>query len=291
MASTERRGVAGLRYVERRPGPRLRPFVECLWQASDPRPRKRTPERVVPDACPELIVHLGDCFARQRDGRFVRQPRAFLAGTLTRPWLLRAGRRVLTLGIRFRPGAVCRLLPVSMPAAADRETELAALVGRGPLRALLASLRSARGEAARFSAAEGWLALRLAEGHRADPRAAELVRLVIGSRGQMRIDALAGALGVTRRRLERVCARGLGIRPKLFARIVRLNAALAGLEAADRASAVDLALEAGYFDQAHLLRDFRGLAGRTPRVGRVRDGELARHFTDPERLRLLLAGD
>jgi transcriptional regulator GlxA family with amidase domain len=118
-----------------------------------------------------------------------------------------------------------------------------------------------------------------------------VVRLVMRSRGSQRIDEIARVLGFTRRRLERVCARGLGIRPKLFARIVRLNAVLAGLEAAEHASAVDLALDAGYFDQAHLLRDFRGLAGRRLRAGRDRDGELARNFTHPERLRLLLAGD
>ena len=86
-------------------------------------------------------------------------------------------------------------------------------------------------------------------------------------------------------------ARDLGIRPKVYARIVRLNAVLATLDDAERARAVDLALEAGYFDQAHLLRDFRILAGRTPRAGRERDGEMARHFTHPERLKALLAGE
>lgn len=86
-------------------------------------------------------------------------------------------------------------------------------------------------------------------------------------------------------------ARDLGIGPKLYARIVRLNAVLATLDDAERAKAVDLALDAGYFDQAHLLRDFRALAGRTPGAGREGDGEMARHFTHPERLRTLLIGD
>jgi transcriptional regulator GlxA family with amidase domain len=91
--------------------------------------------------------------------------------------------------------------------------------------------------------------------------------------------------------LERVFVRDLGIRPKVYARIVRLSAVLATLDDADRASAVDVALDAGYFDQAHLLRDFRLLAGRTPRSGRSGDGPMARHFTDPRRLKALLAGE
>ncbi len=283
--------MAGLRYVEHRPRPELRPYLECLWLAEDTRARSRLPERVVPDACPELIVHLADRFTRQRGSRFVRQPRAFLAGTLTRPWLLRAGPRVVTLGARFRPGAVTALLPVSMPAATDRETELAAIVGRAAAEALVRSLADARGEKARFAAAEAGLVGRRRTGRPRPMEAAAFVERVVRARGRQRIDEVARALGVTRRRLERVCARSLGIRPKLFARIVRLNAVLAGLDAPERASAVDLALEAGYFDQAHLLRDSRGLAGRTPRAGRDRDGELARHFTRPDRLRQLLAGE
>ena len=283
--------MAGLRYVEHRPRPELRPHVECLWLAAGPRARRREPERVVPDGCPELIVHLADCFARERGGRFVVQPRAFLAGTLTRPWLLRAGRRVLTLGVRFRPGAVTAVLPASMPEATDRETRLAAIVGAAAAAALRRALQAARTDGARFTAAEEWLLARLAAARPRGDGASAAVRLLLEARGSARIDDVARRLGWTRRRLERSFARELGIRPKLFARIVRLNAVLAGLGAAERASAVDLALAAGYFDQAHLLRDFRGLAGRRPGASRERDGELARHFTHPERLRLLFAGE
>jgi len=284
--------MAALRYVEHRPCAALRSHVECLWLVSDARPRpERAPERIVPDGCPELIVHLLDPFSRQIAGRWVPQGRVFLAGTLTRPWLLRAGRRIRTLGIRFRPGEVRPILPVSMIEAADRELPLAASVGRGRAGTLLRGLRAARSEAARFAAAEEWLLERLAASHTRESAARPAVRLLLEARGAARIADVARALGWSRRRLERVFARDLGTSPKLFARIVRLNAVLAGLDARERASAVDMALAAGYFDQAHLLRDFRALAGRTPRAGRERDGELSRHFTQPERLRLLLAGE
>jgi AraC-like DNA-binding protein len=284
--------VAGVRYVEQRPRPELRPYFECLWLVQDPRRReRREPERVVPDGCPELIVHLRDPFARLVAGRYRVQPRSFLAGTLTRPWLLRAGRSVLTLGARFRPGAVRAVLPVSMAAAADRELPLAAIAGAVPARALERALSRASGDAARFAAAEAWLLARLACARPRATDAREAVRLLLEARGVLRIDDLARRLGVTRRRLERAFLRELGIRPKLFARIVRLNAVLAGLDALGQSSAVDAALAAGYFDQSHLLRDFRGLAGRPPAAPRADDGELARHFTHPQRLRALVAGE
>ena len=281
---------SSMRYQEKRPAAALRPYLECLWIVSDSRARKhRGPDRVVPDGCPELIVHLADPFSRRLGTRWVKQPRAFLAGTLTRPWLLRAGARVLTLGLRFRPGALTAVFPVSMATMADREVPLPALAGVGAAKALLAALRPGPGEARRFAAAEAWLADRLRERPARQAQARAAVRLVLEARGSLRMTALARTLGWSPRRLERLFLRDLGIQPKLYARIVRLNAVLATLDEGERAGLVDLALDAGYFDQAHLLRDFRILAGRRPGAGSAADGDLARHFTHPERLRALFA--
>lgn len=268
----------------------MRPFIECVWTISAPR-GPRSPERVVPDGCPELIVHLGDPFARRVGARWAVQPRVFVAGTLSRPWLLRPGRRVDTIGIRFRAGETRGVLPVSMVDARDREIPLASIVGARAAGALVTSLRSARTFARRVAAAEQWLSERIAEAPARRATSTAAVALIRDGGGQARIADVARRVGWTRRRMERAFARDLGIRPKVYARIVRLNAVLATLDDADRAGAVDLALDAGYFDQAHLLRDFRLLAGRTPASGRARDGAMARHFTDPARLKALLAGE
>jgi hypothetical protein len=119
-----------LSYVEQQPRDALAAHVECVWEVADRRePAQRRAERVLPDGCPELILHLGDPFARQVGGRWVVQPRAFLAGPLTKPWLLRAGRRVRTVGMRFRPGATTAAFRIRMRDACDRELPLAGLVG------------------------------------------------------------------------------------------------------------------------------------------------------------------
>jgi methylphosphotriester-DNA--protein-cysteine methyltransferase len=281
-----------LRYAQRRPVAPLRALIECLWTITGPPASSpRAPERIVPDGCPELIVHLGDPFARLVGGRWVVQPRAFLAGTLSRPWLLRAGRRVDTIGVRFRAGRTTAVLALSMAEASDREIPLATIVGRRAGSALLRSVRAAATRASRLSAIERWLEERLAEQQSRHSTAAPAVDRIRDARGQARVEDIARALGWTRRRLERAFAHDLGIGPKAYARIVRLNAVLATLEDDERPRAVDLALASGYFDQAHLLRDFRLLAGRTPAKGRESDGAMARHFTDPRRLRALLAGE
>ncbi len=281
-----------VRYLERVPRPELLPYLECLWEIADATPRTSRPvERIVPDGCPELIVHLEDCFARSVNGRWRVQPRVFLAGTLSRPWQLRGGRRVRTIGIRLRPGAATALFPVVMARARDREVPLAKLVGRAAAHALRVGLSQACSSASRFAAAEAWLIDRLERASARRQGARPAVDLILKARGQVPIDQVARSLGWTRRRLERAFERDLGIAPKLYARIVRLNAVLASLDDRARRAAVELALEAGYFDQAHLLRDFRLLAGRRPLSPREADGDMARNFTRPGRLRTLLRGE
>jgi AraC-like DNA-binding protein len=252
----------------------------------------RAPEHIVPDGCPELIVHMGDPFSRRIGGRWRRQPEAFLAGTLSRPWNLRAGSRLRTLGIRFKPGAFTALFRTDMSTHADREAPLAQVMPASDARELLGNVTAAGTNAARFRAAEAWLSSRVpdVETLRSNPTR-RAVRLVLESRGQTRIDAIAEALGISRRRLERSFARDLGIRPKLYARIVRLNAALAALGDGERVRMVDAALEAGYFDQAHMAREFRAVAGRPASARPGAGDELARQFKRQERLLVALSGE
>lgn len=196
-----------------------------------------------------------------------------------------------TLGVRFRPAAITRVFAIDMAQATDREVHLAALVGDDRAEELLAPLRACESGREMAAAAAGWLIDQLGSLRRRDGIADAATRTLLASRGRMPVAELAARLGVSRRRLERSFARHLGIRPKLFARIVRLQSALATIEAAERGRAAEWALDAGYFDEAHLARDFRALAGRRARRSRQRDGELARHFSAPGRLATLLAGE
>ena len=283
-----------LHYVER-PAPALiAPVIECVWSVSDRVARAtRPPDRLVPDGCPELIVHLAARYARIIDGRPVRQPAAFLAGTLSRPWIVQAPPRVATVGVRFRPGGLTALFGVSLAGTADREVPLGELPA--PLRALAAAIRSTRGPLSALPAAETWL-LAYAAGAAASGRAlvppacAGTLRVIQRRRGRIGVDALASAVGLSRRRLERLFRRETALSPKQCIRIVRLTALLRRLEAPDSDRLIDVALDAGYFDQAHMARDFKALTARRASGRRGDDGELAVHFTRPDRLLRLLSG-
>jgi uncharacterized protein DUF6597 len=99
-----------MRYQELRLYPPLDRWVECVWMAEAAPSDASGFDTIVPDGCPELIVHLGDRFERAAAGRTELQPDAFLVGTLSGPLRVRPLGRVHTVGVRFRPGGLSRFL-------------------------------------------------------------------------------------------------------------------------------------------------------------------------------------
>jgi transcriptional regulator GlxA family with amidase domain len=64
----------------------------------------------------------------------------------------------------------------------------------------------------------------------------------------------------------------------VFARIIRLRRAVKLLR--QGCALADVAVACGYYDQAHMTRDFRDLAGHSPGEWKSRDGELTALFAD-----------
>jgi AraC-like DNA-binding protein len=82
---------------------------------------------------------------------------------------------------------------------------------------------------------------------------------------------LPAELGWSRKQLAARFRDEVGLTPKTAARVLRFQALLAGLRSGGTREWVDLALECGYFDQSHLVRDVRRFTGLTPTelVGQV----------------------
>ncbi len=100
--------------------------------------------------------------------------------------------------------------------------------------------------------------------HAIEPASARLARHAIRlfERDDVRVDQVASKLGVTARHLRRAFADNVGISPKEFARTVRLQRAVRSMATLNDWGQV--ATHAGYYDQAHLIADFRQLVGLTP---------------------------
>ncbi|NBD11177.1 MULTISPECIES: AraC family transcriptional regulator [Corallococcus] len=174
-----------------------------------------------------------------------------------------------TLGLQFKPGGAYPFFGVPMSELARRSLSIDTLWGRADGARLRAQLAEARSPEARLRALEAALADRLQRDDVYEPAAAYLVRrgirLLTDAVEIPRVAGLARTLGVSERHLRRAFDDVLGMGPKAFARLVRFHRAL-------RASSVQgarpdwgaIAAGAGYYDQAHLIADFRAVTGSTP---------------------------
>jgi AraC-like DNA-binding protein len=241
-------------------------LVEAVWTSRGE--GVFTQEEILPRTPTEVLFALGqthwlrDAGDRGQDRPFTR---AFVSGLQTRPLWVESPADSQMAGIRLRPAGAAAFLRASPAEIAGAVVDLDALLGRGveSLRDQLASEPDLRRRTLRLAAAvERHLgAARLPA---APVRAA--VAALVRSQGRDGIAALVAGSGWSHRHFSARFRAEIGVGPKTFARIARFEAAfarIAGITGPFRGWA-DFALEAGYSDQAHLIRDFRELAGATP---------------------------
>ena len=248
---------------EFRPVQALRPYVQRFWTGCfNARGGDRLAQRVVPNGFVEVIVHLTDLHCDLPVASGWRQsPDDILIGLQNGPYEVRFADRVEVFAIRFKPAGFCSLFGVPLGELADTHEDLTAVVGRR-FRELAARLRDARDVAGRLRVAERVLteAAACRETTYLD-RAAEWIG---ASGGRLPVAALADHLGISRRQLERAFKRQLGLSPKQYMRIARLNVVHGLLQDGRHRGLADVAYRAGYADQSHFNRDFKQFVGDSP---------------------------
>ena len=167
---------------------------------------------------------------------------------------------------RLRLGAPEAVLGVPASALAGRIVALEDLWGDAATRRLYDRLADARDTVDAAAILERAIAERLAtaDGRRARARARPRRRRAGSTSAN--VNAVAVDLGVSERHLRRVFRETVGVSPKAFAKLTRFHRALRAAREDDHASWASIAAAAGYYDQAHLIAEFRAIAGVTPRA-------------------------
>jgi AraC-like DNA-binding protein len=154
-----------------------------------------------------------------------------------------------------------RLLGMPMGELTRQVVELEDLIG-GEAGELAERLYDAPGWPARFALLERAIATRVLDAPPAAPELEWAWRRLVETGGGVPVGALAQELGRSRRHLAASFREQVGLPPKALARLLRFERAVERLRGG--ADLAELALDCGYYDQAHFNRDFRQFAGCTP---------------------------
>jgi AraC-like DNA-binding protein len=270
-------------YEEFAPAQSLASIVDCVWiLEGDKRELAVSEQPVLPDGRPEIIVHFGDSFLRAyADGTEERQPSTLFAGQLTGPLLLKPTGRVSVLGVRFRPYGAAALLDVPQSELVGLTVGLDSVSRR--LAAALEPLRDSARPHQAVAPVQSMLS-RLVMTERVDPAVRSVADAMMRSGGSNATSALVRQTGLSPRHVQRRFLQQVGVPPKRLARIVRFTHALRTLETLEVSNrGTYAAVNHGYSDQAHFVRDFRAFAGASPTAHLLRHAELTGFFTRTRR--------
>lgn len=216
-----------------------------MARVSIPRPEVHLVVRFGPSAQSGLDVHVVG--ARQRVYRK----------------FIRSGQRTVTA--RLHLGAPEAVLGVPASAIAGRIVALDDLWGDVATRRLSDRLADARDTVDAAAILESAIAERLVIAHGRSAHA-QLVLAAADRLTSANVHAVAVDLGVSERHLRRVFRETVGVSPKAFAKLTRFRRALRAAREDGHATWATIAAAAGYYDQAHLIAEFRAIAGVTPRA-------------------------
>ncbi len=251
-------------YTEFRPPVHLAECVEGLWTYRTP-PRESPTHRVLPSSAVSL------CFRYQLESRGRPEaPELTLIGPVQRPRLFTPQAGHVTEAIQLKPEWSRALLGVVPGDHVDALDAWRQIDGPRVGRLLDNVMRGVAESGSALPELLRWLEQRLL-GMLPDPAtrlASGALERLLGRGGARpeRIQAVANELGVTARHLRRSVCAAASATPKYLQRVERLNRAVAEADGTPTPRWASLATAHGFYDQAHLIQEFKAFTGRTPVV-------------------------
>ena len=249
-----------------RPGEPLSRFVELLWYYQN-EPTAHSKERLMPDGCSSLVINLAEDTIRVYDAEDTRKvtrfSRSIFSGPRSECFAIDTDEQVCVLGVSFHAGGAAPFLRFPVEEVHNVSLDLDVLWGR-----LAQEVRDrvycAPTPMAKLRLLEGVLlqqASGMLEGH---PVVEYATRTIILAPQIARIAEVVQATGFSSRRFIEVFRQHVGMTPKLFCRVRRFQRVLQRITSGRPVHWTDVALDCGYFDQAHFIHDFRNFSGVNP---------------------------
>lgn len=253
------------------PRPALAQYVQCLWtlkgcvESDTPENQSAGFKQFLPDAGLKIS------FNRERsvefvlpDGRYTTDGQGCLCGVLTQNYWIHYTGRINRIGVRFHPGCAYAFVPFSVERLNDRICDLDQIWGRAGWELTEDMQCPKLTTPQRIERLENFLIDLLDRYQKHDSVYGSAAQAVITRQGQVSLGNLSRRVGSSRRQLERKFRRKSGLTPKQFCRILRFRHLFEYISAHPNDSWVVTALACGYYDQAHLIRDFRQFTGMSP---------------------------
>lgn len=239
----------------------LSPYVRSYWHF-----RCDTPLLTYRDEYMHPLGRFGIGFnfgdSLRLDAQAITEP-LFLDGVNTISRRMSFLGHVELMGVSFHEGGAFPFLGIPLIELQNAISLLDAL-GRPDLLRLHAQLQEAKSLPARIHLLEEWLLSRLLPGRERDGLIHASLNKLRKSMGHLPIPELAQEFSISQRQLERLYQNQVGVSPKQYSQLLRVETARLALRQMNKSSTANLAVELGFYDQPHFIREFSAVIGLTP---------------------------
>jgi AraC-like DNA-binding protein len=243
--------------------PQLHGLIDHVWAYDGPSSHRL--KRVFPNGRVEILLNFGDAY-RLVEGAGARAcGNAWLSGPQVGPIVLEQPAHQRVIGVRLRPAGAYAVIARPLRETTGLSLDLVDVVG-AEASELLERCEEATSLERRFRVVAQWIGGCLARTRGMDRAVAWAVAQLDASGGAIPIAALRERTGLSETRLVEAFRDQVGLAPKLYGRLVRFHRALGQLQFARWVRLTDVALDAQFYDQAHMNAEFRTLGGVTPRA-------------------------
>lgn len=256
-----------MHYFEVIPVKELARFIECFWILDiDEIDQVEGEKLLLPEGTFDMIFNFGDPVRRivkEQGGDSCNIQLAGLIGQRLNTIRLERGRNLKLLGVRFKPFGLFPFVKMPLHEITDQVVDI-----KTAFRTLGAQLESrvpdAMGWKERIALMQRILISRLPDTYAIDPTVKGAVNTLLINRGNVKIIDMHRELGVSKSNLEQKFQDKVGIGPKDLARIWRMNHFILERISNPQASLTQLVYECNYFDQSHLIKEFKRIVNVNP---------------------------
>lgn len=222
------------------------------------------PLHILLDTCVELVVHFRDPYKTTfSDSSVSVQEQSFVVAQMKSFMKIEQYGKTGFIAVRFSALGAYHFFDIPMKEIANSEIALRNL-WKDMAPEIEDKIFIAKTTQQRSQIIQNYLQLRLSRNGYIDKGIEFCINEIRHAKGQISVDKLADKVGISNRQLVRRFDKYIGLSPKEFIRISKFIGSLDMMNYTKGKTLTDIAIDSGYYDQAHFIHDFREFSGLTP---------------------------
>ncbi len=249
-------------YTEFRPNELLSPYIDTYWYGFSFNEKEEF-HKILPDGCVDIIFSFGEAKQFGLDPTYPN-----IIGAMTTFSEGSYSNEVSMLGIRFKPAGFSAFTRTPISEFTDQRINLT-LTETLFDEYLYAELLEKETTQAKIQYLDSYFIKKLKRMFEPEARIVYAVNLIRQTKGLLPLTEVAESSCLSLRHFERRFKTAVGISPKTFSKVIKFQHSISYLKKNGDASLFSIAVDCGYYDQAHLIKEFKSLSGNSPSYFKV----------------------